>query len=426
MNTMRLLVLATLAIASMLGPMAMAQEIGQCSVSDSDYICTKDECYKKPVFDACNAASGVGVGGVMEACCAGSCGTCGSCSEAAPLQLLTQTFRDWKIGGWLQTGYHTEGANGAGTGLFNNYPNVVQLQQAWLYLEKEANTCGYGWDWGFRLDYVYGTDGQDTQAFGNRPGHWDEGWDAGNFYGHAMPQLYSVLAYDNIKLKIGHFYTILGYEVVPAPNNFFYSHSYSMTLTEPYTHTGALAEWAVGDSLTLYGGWTQGWDTGYSNNQGSTFLGGISLQLTDAMSLMYATTMGDYGFGPGGSDSDAYSHSIVLDWNIADRLNYVFQTNYGDNGLLFGALGAPGATNGKVFSINQYLLYTVNDCWAFGTRGEWFKAGGIAEISAFTFGANYRPRANVLVRPEVRVDAFDPVLGLQDSTVFGIDAIFTY
>jgi len=335
------------------------------------------------------------------------------------------------MGGWVQIGYHTEGANDVGTNLFNNYPSVVQMQQAWVYAEKETNTCGYGWDWGFRFDYVYGTDGQDTQAFGNRAGDWDEDWDAGGFYGHAIPQLYSVMAYDNLKVKIGHFYTILGYEVVPAPDNFFYSHAYSMALSEPFTHTGALAEWSAGGGLTLYGGWTQGWDTGYSNNQGNTFLGGASLQLTDTMSLMYATTMGDFGFGPGGSDSDSYAHSIVLDYNIMDRLDYVFQTNYVDNGLLVNNVattlaGAAVATNGKLFSINQYLLYTVNDCWAFGTRMEWLKAGGIAEFFDLTFGANYRPHANLLIRPEIRLDVFDPVLRRQDSTVFGIDAIITF
>ena len=149
-------------------------------------------------------------------------------------------------GGWMQIGYHTEGANGIGTGLFNNYPNVIQMQEAWLYLEKaiDADRCR-AWDWGFRMDYVYGTDGPDTQAFGNSVNAWDIGWDNGNYYGHAIPQLNVQVAYNDLTVTVGHFFTILGYEVVPAPDNFFYSHAFTMYLAEPFTHTGLLAEYAV-------------------------------------------------------------------------------------------------------------------------------------------------------------------------------------
>ncbi len=438
MTTARLLALAAFAAASIVGATATAQSIGKCSVADSEYLCNKDGCSRIPLLSATDTGSNgpacdAGCSGTTDACCASGCGsTCGGCCDETPFELFPRTCSGWKIGGWIQMGYHTEGANGDGTNLFNNYPSVVQMQQAWVYAEKEANTCGCGWDWGFRFDYVYGTDGQDTQAFGNRCGAWDEDWDNGGYYGHAIPQLYTEVAYCDLKVKIGHFYTILGYETVPAPDNFFYSHAYSMALAEPFTHTGALAEWTLGDGgLTLYGGWTQGWDTGYSNNQGNTFLGGISLQLTDHMSITYATTMGDFGFGPGGSDSDAYAHSIVVDWEIADRLTYVFQSDYGDNQLLVdnmarGLAGNQVMTNGKVVSINQYLLYSVNDCWAFGTRAEWFRAGGMAEIIDLTFGANIRPHANLLIRPEVRLDDFDSVPDRQDSTVFGIDAIVTF
>ena len=384
-------------------------------------LCGKNVCAVEP---KCAAESSCGIA---------PCGTDGwgildPFRFAPSWELFPQTCSGWDIGGWIQMGYHTEGANDFGTGLFNTYPNVVQLQQAWMYLEKEADTGGCGWDWGFRFDYVYGTDGIDTQAYGSEPGDWDRTWNAGGHYGHAFPQLYAEVAYNDLKVKVGHFYTIMGYEVVPAPDNFFYSHAYTMTLAEPFTHTGALAEWAPCEGLTFYGGWTQGWDTGYSDYHGATFLGGVSAELIDGLSVTYTTTMGDFGFGPGGSDSNGYSHSVVVDWSITDRVNYVFQTDYVDNRLLVGnAIGAPNT--GKTWGINQYLLYTVNDCWAFGSRFEWFSFGGY-EMSEFTLGMNISPHSNLVIRPEVRLDAFEPgvltLLGLQDSTVFGIDAIITF
>jgi len=327
-------------------------------------------------------------------------------------------------------GYHTEGVNDVGTGLFNDYPNVVQMQQAWVFAEKEVDNGGCGWDWGFRFDYVYGTDGIDTQAFGSKPGDWDTSWDAGGFYGHAFPQLYAEVAYNDLKLKMGHFYTIMGYEVVPAPDNFFYSHAHTMALAEPFTHTGALAEWGPCDGLAFYGGWTLGWDSGYSNYGGSTFLGGVSAELLDGLSVTYTTVIGDFGFSPAGSDSDAYAHSIVVDWSITDRLNYIFQTDYFDNRILLDNTIVVPPNTDKSWGINQYLLYRASDCWAFGGRVEWFSFGGY-ELSAVTLGANIRPHANVVIRPEVRLDDFEfgstrVVVGPRDSTVFGIDMIITF
>ena len=338
-------------------------------------------------------------------------------------ELFPETCGGLQIGGWFQMGYHTEGTNGDGTGFFNNYPNVLQLQQAYIHAEKAADNQGYGWDWGFRMDYVYGTDGQDTQAFGSRAGQWDEGADNGNFYGHAIPQLYADVVYNDVKVRVGHFYTFIGYEAVPAPDNFFYSKSGSLFF-EPFTHTGFLAEWAYSDSVTFLGGWSLGWDTGFSNNGGSTFLGGVNVQLTDSLSFAYGATAGDFGFADaGGSDTDAYEHSIVLDWQVTERLNYVLQSDYLDNRLLTtSTLGV--ATS--IFTVNQYLLYDLNDRWGVGGRLEWLKGSARGELWIATLGANWRPRPNLVVRPEIRYEDFDPAIGRTDQTLFGIDAIITF
>ncbi len=344
-----------------------------------------------------------------------------------PWELVPRTCRGFKAGGWIQMGYHTEGANGIGVaapalvrGPFNNYPNTFQMHQAWVYAEKAAETNGYGWDWGYRFDYVYGTDGQDAQSIGSTPGNWDTTWDAGAFYGHALPQLYAEVAYNDLSVKVGRFFSIVGYERVMAPQNFFYSHSVSFLL-EPFAHTGFVAEWDYSDNVTLYGGWTWGWDTGYERNGGDALLAGLSLQLTDALTFAYYTSAGDFAFATGpGSDSDGYFHTMLLDWSVTDRLTYVLQTDYLDNTLF-------SATVGPLLTLNQYFLFEVNDRWSFGARFEWIRADGTqVEFADVTIGANYRPHPNVVIRPEVRYDDFDLGGGLQDSTTLGIDAIFTF
>jgi len=407
-------------------------------VQGDSVVVQKDVVQSESVVQKADACCDVACGG----CCDAGCG-CDPCCCPEPWELWPRGCSGYKIGGWTQIGYHTEGANGWGTGIFNDYPNVVQLQQAYLFMGKAAQNCGCGWDWGFQLDYIYGTDGQDVQAFGSELGSWDTSWDCGNYYGHALPQAYAEVAYNNLKVKAGKFYSILGYERVPAVQNFFYSRAFSMAVpwegptqirprltVVPYTHTGFLGEYSPNCQLTLYGGWTAGWDTGFDQNgAGDTFLGGLSYDYSDAVNLTYSVIMGDFGqcnrangtvFRS--SDSDGYLHSIVFDWDVTSRLNCVVQSIYGDNDRWYRW---GGAGHSKVFSISNYLLYTINCQWSVGSRFEWLKWKGIEEYASLTLGANYRPHPNVILRPEFRMDEFDG-FSTQDQTSFAIDAIFTF
>lgn len=316
------------------------------------------------------------------------------------------------IGGWISAGYHSQS-----NGQFNNRPDEFNLHQAWLYAERVADgSCGL--DWGFRVDAMYGIDGTDTQAFGNNPGNWDyqNGFDHGP-YSFALPQAYVELAAGDLSLKIGHFFTLVGYEVVPAPDNFFYSHAFTMYNSEPFTHTGVLATYNWSEDTTLYGGWTLGWDTGFDQfGQGNSFLGGFSTTLMEDITFTYIATYGDFGWR---GEADSYSHSIVLDVALTENLNYVLQSD------LMDARGIPSLNQVGVdtFGINQYLFYTINDCWKAGGRMEWYKIQGVSIYEA-TAGLNYKPHSNLTIRPEYRYE-WVPSLGA-DQSIFGIDAVFTF
>ena len=332
--------------------------------------------------------------------CDCNCGGDGSCTNVSR----------WSFGGWMAAGVYDndqglDGPNGNSPLGFNNLAEEFQLHQAGLYAAREADNGGSGWGWGFRADFMFGTDGPDTQAFGD--GSWDASWDTSGQYGFAMPQLYGELVYDDWRVKIGHFYTIIGYEVVQAPDNFFYSHAYTMVYNEPFTHTGILVEKPINDMVTLYGGYTFGWDTGFDNrNDGSTFLGGIGLQLTDNMSATYATSFGDPGDNPAGS-SETYLHSLVIDWSLTDRLNYVFQNDFQTRNST--------TAGGKTYGINQYLFYKLTDKLSAGMRYEWFRdsrgavavAGASEHFQALSMGLNFKVRDNLWVKPEMRYDWTD-------------------
>jgi len=332
-------------------------------------------------------------------------------------------FENLNVGGWFQGGYHSESND-----LFNSQPEDFNLHQGWLFVEKVAEAQDGRLGFGFRFDGMYGIDANDTQAFGNNPGRFDlaDSFQRGGGYGWAIPQLYGEVAGDAWSVKIGHFYTLIGYEVVTAPDNFFYSHAITMYNSEPFTHTGAIGTFNVSDDTTIYAGWTAGWDTGFDQfGNGSNFMGGISTALTDATTMTYITTIGDFG----ARGSDAYSHSFVFDTAVTDNFNWVLQSD-----LL--RVQETGEDN---VGINQYFLYDINDRLAAGVRAEWWKgdtltgyaphggnlpASGSHSYYDVTFGLNIKPSQNLIIRPEYRYD-WSPALDYEQG-YFGVDVIALY
>ena len=347
------------------------------------------------------------------------------------------------IGGWLDGGIYGNqwgnpsngpvGLRGIGDGF--------TADQTWFYAERKTDTKGCGWDIGGRVDYVFGVDGPQTQSFGDHS--FDYGWNTSPQYGSAMPQVYTEIAYNDVKVKVGHFYTPIGYEVVQAPQNFFYSHSYSHTFGEPFTHTGALASYQRNEKTTWYGGWVDGWDEGFGdNNHGSMFLGGFSTNLSDKATFAWYVSAGTLGNGmafPGAASGDLYYNCFIFTYKLTDKWTYILEHDLGSNYNV-----NPGSVDNQWYEVNSYLTYKINDCWSFGGRAEWFQDPQGARVSAgsrgnyfsATGGFNYRPHANVTIRPELRYDWFngfagttaEPFNGGTASTQLsgGFDAIFTF
>ena len=407
-----------------------------CCVEEPSCCCDEPSCCCEEPSCCCDEPSCCCESDCCSSCCDSGCSLFGDCCIGEPWTLKEEVCpcSDIDFGGWISIGYHSENTRGSIADndalAFNDHPDRLNLHQAWLYAEKVAEAPCCGVDFGFRADLMYGTDAAKTQAFGNDAGNWDfqNGWDRGAGYGWAMPQLYGEVAFGDWSVIAGHFYTLIGYEVVTAPDNFFYSHALTMFNSEPFTHTGVLATYGGFDNVEVYGGWTAGWDTGFDQvNDGSSFLGGFSTSLTDDIAFTYITTFGNFGARSAGNDG--YSHSLVLDVALSDDLNYVFQSD------LVDIDEAGGVTANDQVGINQYLFYTLNDCWAVGTRLEWWKTDGFS-YNEITVGANYRATSNLIIRPEVRwdwtpSDAGAVNAGVADAdayneTTFGVDAILTF
>ena len=345
-----------------------------------------------------------------------------------PFKLVPEVC-GWNIGGWSSTGY---GRKPDGLFVSDAENGRLNLNQFWLFAEKALKSeCGE-LDWGGRIDLLYGTDAQNTQAFGNNRGEFDflNGWDHG-IYGFAMPQLYGTVGNDEWDLKAGHFFTYHGAEVVNATGNFFYSHAYTFNNSEPFTHTGVMLHKKVNDKLDVHGGYVFGWDTGFDQFAGgSAFMGQVAYQATDAVKLTYTTCIGNLGFRGDGSN-----HTFLVNVAITDKLAYTACSDLVSTNGIWNNAGRPpvffpGTFNDQI-SLANYLTYKIDDCVSAGARLEWWKSDG-QSINEMTYGLNIKPHSNVTFRPEIRYD-WNPGAGTllngragNDQTSFNFDVIFTF
>lgn len=377
-------------------------------------------------------------GDFMEEAAAGACGdTCGDGSNWNDKNSEYGCRRGpWFADLWIAQGFtsnYDRPSNKFNYPLtFNDRANEYQMNQLYASLGRRVKDCGDCWDLGGRVDVLYGTDyffttaaGLETHEDGSQKWNSSDGPRAGGnaaLYGVALPQAYAEVYVPwatGISVKLGHFYTPLGYESVMAPENFFYSHCYTMQYGEPFTHTGALAQIPMGESFGGFFGYTQGWDNWEDLNNQPGFLGGFSWNPDSTSSVSFAMHTGDED--PAGLNNRTV-YSVVLTNQLTDRLRYVFQHDFGvQANAELDAQGEPDSA--KWYGLNQYFFYDVNPCVTLGTRLEWFRDQdnfrvlGIPDEARVTggnyfemsFGANCRFARRWVVRPEIRYDWSDVV-----------------
>ena len=372
------------------------------------------------------------------------------------------------VGGWANAGitYNATGSDNGFNGpvTFGDRHSEVQLNQLNLFIQRAVATEGTGWDFGGRFDVMFGTDSFFTQAYGvpgvdqgtGNPlhrGHWDLnflGSATNRFYDLALPQAYGeayIPVGNGLNVKVGHFYTPIGYETVPAPDNFFYTHAYTMQFGEPFTHTGILANYAVDGNWSVVGGAltgsaTGGWDGNFDQQLGN-WGGLLGTTWTSNDKGTSANITGTYSATSEQSSNAWAMYSIVLKHNITDKTHLMVQHDHGfANGILIG--GTP--TDTEWYGINTHLTYDIKDNLVAGLRGEWFRdqdgyrvgypartyAGTNSGSSyyAVTAGLTYKPTTWLNLRPNVRYDWADGSRPFgntkQDQFLFSTDFSITF
>lgn len=389
-----------------------------------------------------------GMGGLG---CGSDCGSDGCClnsdtsrlfDNCSYLQKSNTTLTGWVDGG-IMGNSRAPATHFNGPVTFPDRDNA-QLNQLYGALRRTTDLSkNCGWFLGGEVDLFFGSDsffttaaGLDGRSFGNVP-RWNT--DQAQRYGWSMPQMYAETDYDNLRIKWGHFYTILGYETVPAVGNFFYTHSYALQYGQPLTHTGALASSNLNDNWSWHAGIVSGWND-FNFQDGAQFLGGLTYTNPGSGSLAFAVVSGNQsnfnipGIPP---SSNRTMYSLVWTRNLCNRWTYVLHHSLGvqQNTEGFNALDSRRAA---WYGINQYLFYAINDCWTVGARAEWFndpqgylvtglRPGNTDAMFRFpgsfyetSLGLNYKPNGNFTLRGELRYDWYSGPGGFIAPAVPGV------
>jgi hypothetical protein len=233
---------------------------------------------------------------------------------------------------------------------------------------------------------------------------------------------------------MGHFAPSIGYEVVAAPGNFFYSHSYALGYSEPVLVTGVQADYKLNDAWNIIGGFHDGFNAFEDPNGMFHFLGGVKWHDDEhKVSLSLMTDIGpQYA-----ADDNQFEYTLVFKKQLSEKLLYAFEQVLG--GTENVSTTVPGGY-AKWYGLDQYLIYTLNPCWSAGARAEVFRdqngsrVGGLGSVgldgwpadpgfagtfTEVTLGLNWHPHPNLVVRPEARWDMYSGSTNLQNQLPFG-------
>jgi len=334
------------------------------------------------------------------------------------------------ISGWLDGGFI--GNFGVPPSKFNGPYNAVDranepmMNQVYLIAEQTLPTDGDN-GIGYRTDLLYGEDFPLAMSLGweTNPGPTD--WNSGEFYGLAIPQLYAEVGNQDLSLKLGHFYTIVGYEGVPAVGNFFYQRSYSYQFAGPFTHWGGLVNWKASDNVEVDGGLVNGWNSLASPYSDANFLGRIRAKNDDnSLATTFAVISGNEGndfsplFQPAPplTSANRTRYSLLFEVRPTDNVEYVFHQWLGTQ-----AKGLADGGTALWTGIDQYLYYRWSKTWLWGARFEWFQDTDGTRVGlnrpsnpnhvplpgnyySLTLGPNWVPTGNFMMRPCFRWDFF--------------------
>ena len=324
------------------------------------------------------------------------------------------------VSGWFDISATASSAQHDNTPLSFNYrANEFLLQQAWLRIDRPVDRKGTEVSWGFRSDWLFGSDYRYTLARGifNSQLTTDHGKPA--TYGVDPIQFY-VEAYfprflRGLEVKLGRFSMIHGVEMNEAPMNLLASHNYDYP-ADPFTHTGLLATAHLTGQWTLQAGITTGSDVFLGPAAAVTFIGGLRwIGANQRTSLACFAIVGPGRYNQAENFDNRQLFDVVLFRQFTRKLTYLAEGAFGFQD------GVPDIGTAIWYGLVQYVTYAFTNKLRGTFRLEFFndvagqRTGFSGLYTGITAGVGYRPTHGLVFRPEVRFDTQNRALPFENK-----------
>jgi hypothetical protein len=184
-----------------------------------------------------------------------------------------------------------------------------------------------------------------------------------------------------LQVKGGLFVTPHGTEVILAPNayNENISRSFLFNFAIPFRHLGVMLSYPVLEMLTLSGGVVTGWDNPRDNNDQPSFMGGLAITPSAAVSLNVNVM---YGPETRSNGRDRFVWSNVLTLKPIDPLALFLEYTYGHEEKT--SLG--GTRDATWQGVAGIASYGWTDRFTTALRGEVFNDRDGARLGGEPFG----------------------------------------
>ena len=317
--------------------------------------------------------------------------------------------------GWIDGSFTASSARSSNRPMgWNDEANEFLFQQIFFRLEKSLNTDDHAPSFGWRSDWLYGSDYFYTRTQrpifynSNRPDHY--GWDPVEFFAQAYLPLAA-----GLDLKVGRFFAPFNKDTVEAISTPSVSRTYTF-INSPYTATGGLATLNLNKQWSVAAGAVLGNDLFISEGNEGRFLGYLVYQSSDQVdSWKIGMMLGRGSYNQALAIDNENIVDLLWDHRINNNWTYSFEALYGyENGVArpgkLNYLGQPTIGTGQILGITNYLFYQISEKVTAMGRIELFddfqgfrtQYEGLYVVPAV--GLTFRPAKNMLIRPELRYD----------------------
>lgn len=327
--------------------------------------------------------------------------------------------------------------------IYTDHANQPQLNQVLVTLARPTNPNATGYDFGFDLQLMYGSDVRANHYLGQFDRLITQRYQLGIIQANLLAHL-PWFTSGGVDVKAGEFPSIMGLETLDPSTNPFYTHSFIYNWGVTFFHTGIITTTHLNSTVDLYLGVDSGNTTtlggGDNNDEPAGYVGiGLNNLFNNKVTILATAHIGPeqpLRADPNANGDMRYYADILTTYHVNDKLTSNTELNYIKDD--FGRAEAYGAA--------QYFSYPLSPTVTGNIRGEvWRDNSGFFVVnfldnlgfvkseagfptpaefarpttySEFTLGVSWKPPMPkpiklFMVRPEIRYER-----SLNDSRPF--------